>query len=290
MRYYSYFPGCSSSDGGAVANGLSAQAISKVLDMELLELEDWNCCGATPYGSLNELESACVAGRNLALAEKTGLDLVTPCSACYTTLQKVNITLKEHPDFKHKVDEALAAGGLEYKGKVRVRHLAEVLFSDIGPRAIGDKVRRKLVGLKVASYYGCQLVRPKYGFDDPEFPSSMDQLVECLGAESVPFPLKTRCCGGALIISETDLVLELVHKILESARENGAQLIITPCPLCQTNLDVYQAMVNRKFKTNYQLPVLFLTQLIGVAFAVDSKALGLDKNMVSPLKALGAYL
>jgi heterodisulfide reductase subunit B len=290
MRYYAYFPGCSSADGGAVANGLSAQAISEALEVKLLELEDWNCCGSTPYGSLNELESACLAARDLALAEKTGLELVTPCSACYTTLNRVNTQLEEHPEFKRKVNEALAAAELSYSGKVRVRHLAEVLFTDIGPQAIGDKVRRKLSGLKVASYYGCQLVRPKYGFDDPEFPLSLDLLVESLGAEAVPFPLKCRCCGGSLIVSEEDLALGLIQKILESARENGAQLIITPCPLCQTNLDAYQVSVNHKFKTDYELPVLFLTQLIGIALGIDSKALGLDKSIVSPLKALAPYL
>jgi heterodisulfide reductase subunit B len=289
MRYYTCFPGCSSSEGTAVAYGLSAKAISKALDIDLLELEDWNCCGSTPYGSLDELGAACVAARNLALAEKTGLDLVTPCSACYITLNKVNTQLKEYPQFKNKVDEALAAANLQYRGGVRVRHLAEVLFTDLGPEDIGARVRRKLTGLKVAPYYGCQIVRPKYGIDDTEHPQFLEQMIGSLGAEAVDFPLKTRCCGGSLIIAEEELALGLIRKLLDNAREHGAQCLVAVCPLCQTNLDAYQARVNGKFHTDFNLPILFLTQLIGIALGIDAKALALEKNVVSPMAVLAPY-
>lgn len=288
MRYYSFFPGCSLS-ATAAAYGDSVKAISGPLEMELAELEDWNCCGSTPYGSTNGLEAVCIAARNLALAEKTGLDLVTPCSACYTTLQNANINIQTYPDLKARVNDALAAAGLEYGGKVRVRHLAEVIFTDIGLEAIESELVNKLTGLKVAPYYGCQLVRP-HKFDDPEHPQSLDRLIMSLGAEAVPFPLKSRCCGGSLIIPEPDLAMGLINKILESATANGAECIITPCPLCQTNLDAYQGMVNARFKTRYEIPVLFFTQLIGVAFGIDAKALGLDKGVVSAKRALAPYL
>ena len=144
MRYYSYFPGCSSSDGGAAAYGISILSASKALDIELIELEDWNCCGSSPYGSVNELEATCTAARNLALAEKKGLDLVTPCSACYVTLNTANLRLKEHPHLKEQVNEALAAANLKYNGGVRVRHLVEVLFTDITPGGIASRVKKKL--------------------------------------------------------------------------------------------------------------------------------------------------
>jgi len=285
VRYYTYYPGCSA-EATAVGLGLSVEAIAKPLDMELIELEGWTCCGSTPYGSLDELESIVVAARNLALAEKTGLDLVTPCSSCFITLYQADIKLKDHPQLMAQINEALAVANLEYHGSVRVRHLTEVLVNDITPEVITTKVKRPLNGLKVAPYYGCQLVRPDYGFDDPEFPQSLDRLVECLGAKAVPFPLKNRCCGGSLIISEEDLALGLIRKLLDNAVENGAQCIVTPCPLCQTNLDAYQSRVNSKFKTHYNVPVLFVTQLIGLALGIAPAPLGLNTNIVSPSEVL----
>jgi len=285
VKYYSYYPGCSA-EATAVGLGLSVQAIAKPLDMELIELEGWTCCGSTPYGALDELESIVVAARNLALAEKTGLDLVTPCSSCCVTLNRAYIQLQDHPKLMAQVNEALAVVNLGYHGNLRVRHLVDVLVDDITPEVIASKVQQGLNGLKVAPYYGCQLVRPRYGTDDTEFPHSLDRLVECLGAEAVPYPLKARCCGGALIISEENLALGLIRKLLDSAVENGAQCIVTPCPLCQTNLDAYQSRVNRKFKTNYNLPVLFISQLIGLALRLAPISLGLNTNIVSPSRVL----
>lgn len=285
MKYYTYFPGCSA-EATAAGLGLSVQAVAKPLDMELRELEGWTCCGSTPYGSLDELESICIAARNLALAEKTGLDLVTPCSSCFVTLYKANLHLKEHPQLMAPVNEALAVANLEYHGNLRIRHLMEVLLYDVTPEVIAAKVQQGLNRLKVAPYYGCQMVRPDYGFDNPEFPRSLDRLVESLGAEAVPYPLNNRCCGGSLIISEESLALGLLRKLLENAVDNGAQCLATPCPLCQTNLDAYQSRVNSKFKTNYNLPVLFISQLIGIALGIDPTSLGLNTNIVSPNRVL----
>lgn len=290
MKYYTYFPGCSSSHGGAKAYDQSALAVTRVLDVELIELDDWNCCGSTPYTSIDELASLCCSARNLALAEKRGFDIATPCSACYVILNRTNSTLKEYPDIKAKVDEALTAGGLEYHGTIKARHLLDVLVNDVGYDAIASKVTNSLAGLKVAPYYGCQIVRPGPGFDHPEYPQSLDRLVESLGAEAVPFPLKARCCGGSLIISEEDLALELIHKLLENAASNGAECIVTVCPLCQTNLDAYQSRVNKKFKTKFNIPILFFTQLMGVAFGIEDKALGLGKCIIPAEKVLASYL
>ncbi len=281
MKYYSYYPGCSS-EATAIGLELSNQAIAKPLEIELIELEDWTCCGSTPYGSLDRTESVLVAARNLALAEKTGFDLVTPCSSCFITLYGANLQLKENPRLMKRVNEALAAVSLEYHGKVRVRHLIEVLVNDVTPEVISAKVQQPLNGLKVAPYYGCQLVRPDYGFDNPESPRSLDRLVASLGAEAVPFPLKNRCCGGSLIISDESLALRLIRKLLENAAENGAECIVTPCPLCQINLDAYQSRVNSQFKTNFNLPILFVSQLIGLALGIEPRSLGLNTNIVSP--------
>jgi heterodisulfide reductase subunit B len=289
MKYYTYFPGCSSSDGGAKAYGSSSQAVAKALDVDLAELEDWNCCGSTPYTGVDELTSLCISARNLALAEEKGLDLVTPCSACYVILNRANSSLEEYPEIKGKANDALAAGGLEYHATVRVRHLLDVFANDIGYDEISSRVKRELGGLKVAPYYGCQVLRPGPGFDHPESPQSLDRLIESLGATATPFPLKARCCGGSLIISEENVALGLVHKLLESASSNGAECIATVCPLCQTNLDVYQKRVNKKFKTNYNLPVLFFTQLIGVAFGIDRRVLGVETGIVPAQRVLARY-
>jgi heterodisulfide reductase subunit B len=288
MKHYTYYPGCSA-EATAIPLGISVPAVAKALDIDLAELEDWNCCGSTPYHSVNKLEAAAMAARNLALAEKTGLDLVTPCSNCYVVLASVNENLKELPLFREKVGEALAAGNLEYSGGVKVRHLAEVLYTDITPEGLSSKVTKPLTGLKVGAYYGCQLVRPN-GFDDPESPHSLDELVTGLGAEAVPWEMKARCCGSSLIMPEPDVALELINKILRNAQEHGVQCLITPCPLCQINLDAYQSQVNSKFKTSYNIPVLFVTQLIGVALGIPAKELALSKNIVSPMRVLAPYL
>jgi len=289
-RYYTYFPGCSSSDGGAKAYGMSTEAVCRVLDMELIELEDWNCCGSTPYSGVDELASLSGSARNLALAEKKGLDIVTPCSSCYVILKRTNQYLKEYPKLKAKVDAALAAGGLEYHGTVKPRHLLDVFVNDIGYDEIKARVKVNLGELKVAPYYGCQVVRPMPSFDHPETPQTLDKLVESLGAKATQFPLKARCCGGSLIIPEEDLALESVNKLLENAVGNGAEMVVTVCPLCQTNLDVYQSKVNKKFKTKFKIPILFFTQLMGVAFGIDNKTLGIEKSIVPADKVLAKSL
>lgn len=283
MREYAYFPGCSL-EGTGLPIALSIKAIAKPLGMNLIELEDWNCCGSTPYRGFSEIEAICLCARNLALAEKTGLDLVTPCSSCYTKLTSANKLIKENLKVRRIVEESLRAINLQYKGSVRVRHFVEVLFNDINFR---DKVKRRLDGLKVACYYGCQQVRPRYGFDDPEFPEQIDIIARSLGCDTVPFHLKARCCGGALIVPQVDLALELLYKLLENATANGAQcLISTTCPLCYIALDAYQGEVNKRFKTKFNIPILPLPQLIGIALGLDYKTLGLDKNIVSPKEIL----
>jgi heterodisulfide reductase subunit B len=289
MRYYNYFPGCCMHEDSR-AYDISAQAVAKVLDTELVELEDWNCCGSTPYTVVDELAAFCCCARNLALAEKRGLDLVAACSDCYLILTRTNQHFKEYPEIRRKINEALAAGGLEYHGTIKVRHILDVFANDISHDEISSKVKVDLSGLKVAPYYGCQVVRPTPSFDDPEYPQSLDRLTESLGAQVVPFPLKTRCCGGSLILSEEDIALGLIHKLLGNAASNGADCIVTVCPFCHLNLDAYQSAVNKKFKTNFSLPILFFTQLMGIAFGIESKTLGLQENIVPLEKVFASYI
>jgi heterodisulfide reductase subunit B len=287
MRYYTFFPGCCLW-ASAKGYGLSIEPVSSLFEMKLVELEDWNCCGATACVSAGHLEATCIAARNLALAKKKGLDLVTPCSCCYGNFNRVNSQLKLYPELEDKVNSCLGDVGLEYHGEIRVRHLWEVMFNDITLEVIKSKVVKPLTGLKVAPYYGCQLIRPGIGFDDPEFPQSLDQLITSLGAEATPFPLKSRCCGGSLIISQMDLALSLIRQLFDSAQSGGAQCLVTTCPLCYLNLEAFQSTVNRKYKTKYNLPVLFFTQLIGLALGIDPKALGLDTAIVSAQKMLAS--
>jgi len=285
LKTYSYFPGCSAESTGR-GLGLSALAIAPLLDIELKEIEDWNCCGSTPYGSLDEESAIVVAARNLALAEPAGCDVVTPCSSCYVTLEKANRYLQGHPAMLARVNEALGAASLNYCGRLRVRHLVDILVNDVTPEFIAGKVGHRLEGLKVAPYYGCQLVRPQYGLDDTELPQTLDRLVTCTGAEAVDFPLKAHCCGGSIMLAEEDKVLGLSYKLLESAAASGAQCLVTACPLCQTNLDAYQSRVNSRFKARFNIPVLYITQLIGLAFGIDAEKLGINTNIVSPRAVL----
>ncbi len=286
MKHYSYFPGCSAESTG-LGLGLSTLAIAAPLDIELHEIEDWNCCGSTPYGSLDDESAVIVAARNLALAEKAGFDIVTPCSSCNVTLEKTNARLKKQPVLLARVNKALVEAGLKYNGSLHVRHVVDVLYNDVTPELIAGKVNRKLEGLRVAPYYGCQLVRPDLGLDNTELPRTMDKLVTCTGAEAVDFPLKAKCCGGSLTLSEEDRVIGLMYKLLESAESSGAHCLVTPCPLCQTNLDAYQVRVNAKFKEKFNIPVLYITQLIGLALGIGQEKLGMNSNIISARKALG---
>ena len=282
---YTYYPGCSVT---ATANlyQKSIDAISPILGLELEELEDWNCCGATAYMSVKELMSFAISARNLALAEPLHLDVVTPCSACYLVLNKTNVYFDEYPELRKKLGQALEAGGLSYSGNLRVRHILDVVVNDVGYEKIAAAVTRKLEGLKVAPYYGCQIVRPEMGFDDPDEPTSMDDLIEALGATSVEYSLKTKCCGASLMGTEEKLALRLCRGLLANAEEAGAHCIITLCPLCHMNLDVYQGKVNRLFGTKFKIPILYFSQLIGLALDIPFKQLGLDKLAVKITKEM----
>lgn len=276
---YTYYPGCSL-EASAKGYDESVRFVFKSLGQELLELEDWNCCGATYYMSTKETISLVISARNLALAEKNGRDIVAPCSSCYTILYKTNQLLKNNPIMKAKVDQALKKDNLKYDLRVNVRHPLEVLVNDVGIETIASQVRFRLNGLKMAQYYGCQIVRPDRGLDNKEKPQMMDSLFAALGAENIYFPAKVRCCGGMLMTTYSDVALELNKEILECAHENGADLIVTTCPLCQINLEAYQNKIKKKFKIDFHLPILFFTQALGLALGGTSEELGLKRSLI----------
>jgi len=290
MRY-GYYPGCSL---GSTARPyeVSTKAIAGPLGIELHELEDWNCCGATEYFAINKVAAYSLVGRNLALAadQESSGQLVAPCSACYLNLKKTDQNMHKFPRLAGVINEALAAGGLSYEpGTVTVRHLADVVINDVGTKAIAEKVTHPLTGLRLAPYYGCVVVRPKMGeppLDDTEQPMFLDKLLESLGAEVVEFPLKAQCCGGHMAQISAETGFEMIRRLLHNAAESEADAIVTLCPMCQLNLDAYQSNVNRHFGTDYNLPVLYFTQMIGLAMGMAPKELGVGKEIVSAAAAL----
>lgn len=288
---YSYYPGCSL-ERNAAAYHISAMAVAGPLQLEFAEVDDWNCCGATEYFSLNLLPAYAMVARNLALAARqngNGRQLVAPCSACFLNLSKTDHYMAESPDLEEKVNTALAAGGLNYKpGSVSVRHLLDVVVNDVGLEAIAEKVTNPLKGLRIAPYYGCMIVRPGYdgGFDNPEYPQSLDQLMNVLGAKVVDFPMKAQCCGGHMTQISEPVALEMIRRLLKNASDYEADVIVTVCPMCQLNLDAYQNGVNRFFKTDYKIPILYFTQMMGLAFGIPPAELGIGKEMVDARPAL----
>lgn len=286
---YTYFPGCSLES----AHSSYSDSVKKVfshLDCNLLELEDWNCCGATAYMSVKEIVGFAISARNLALAEKYDRDLVAPCSSCFTILAKTHRYMKELPELHESVNACLKEGGLSYNLKVKIRHPLDVLINDVGLEKIKEKTKFSLDGLKIANYYGCQIVRPEKGFDDREEPMTMDNLFSAVGAKNVYYPMKVKCCGGMLMTTYEDVALKLSKEIIECAINNDANCIVTTCPLCQMNLEAYQDEINKTYNTNYRMPILFFTQVLGLAFGFSEEELGINKNLTDSVKLNGALM
>jgi heterodisulfide reductase subunit B2 len=278
---YAYYPGCSLESGSA-AYDVSVRAVAQALGFELEELDDWNCCGATEYFTQHELVATSVIARNLAIVRRDQSELVAPCAACFLNLKKTDHLMAEHPHVKCQVNEALAAGGLHYEpGRVRVRHLLDLIYTDVGEEAIRAKIKQPLTGLRVAPYYGCQVVRPMNGFDNTEYPMKMDEMFTWLGAEVVDYPVKAHCCGGHMTQISEGAAFELIRRLLDSAIEYRADLILCMCPMCQLNLDAYQGRVANFFNRDYQMPIIFFTQLLGVALGIDFEKLGIGKEIVA---------
>jgi len=282
---YAYYPGCSL-ETAASPYDKSVREVFKALGINLHEIEDWNCCGATMYMSVNNTVAYSISARNLAIAQKMGMNVCAPCSSCYTILRKTNRQLCWDPKERDKINQALAAANLVYDDPVEVRHPLDILVNEIGLDTIRAKIVNSLVGLKVAPYYGCQVVRPYGYFDDVDDPVTMDKLLQALGAETTHFPGKVRCCGGMLMTTEENIALKLNLGLLQAAVDNDAEMIATACPLCQMNLEAYQDKINQTFGRKFSIPIVYFTHLVGVALGMSPVKMGLDKLLVSPDKLL----
>lgn len=274
-----FYPGCSLK-GTSSEYAQSTLAIAKAFDINLVEIEDWNCCGATAAHNINHELATALPARILALAEKQGLtEIVVPCAACYNRLSVAQHEINEKPELKERVSEII---GMPIQGNVKILNVMQFVL-----KYIADKIEEKVVKPfehKVVCYYGCLLVRPHeiLQFDRLEDPQSMDNLMRKIGAESMDWGYKTECCGAGFSVSRTDIVAKLSGRIVKDAADRGAEAIIVVCPMCQSNLDMRRPHINSYLQTQIDTPVLYITQAIGLAIGLDRNALGLKKLFIAP--------
>lgn len=274
----SYYPGCSL-ETSAKEYQMSAKAVCERLEIELIELEDWNCCGALEVSSMNPILSLALPARNLKIAAENSSILTVACNACLNNLAKVQWKLRNDGELMKEVTKLVDCEFSELK----IKHLLDLVLNDIGLERVKECVQRPLQGLKTVSYYGCLIVRPSkiLGFDDPDDPESLDKLVQTLGGDPLEFFSKTKCCGGGLLMTHEDIALQLTKEIITEANEREAQCIITTCPLCNMALETLQHKAMEKIENKREIPVLYFTQLMGLSFGIPPKELGLTKNMIS---------
>jgi heterodisulfide reductase subunit B len=278
-----YYPGCSL-ESSAKEFDLSLRAIFKEMETTLQEIPDWNCCGASPAHSLNEELGMALPYRNLVKAEEAGLKtVVSPCPACYSHMKHIHEKVEQEPFLAERLRKIV---GKEYQGRVKSKHLLDFIKEDIGLEHLKLRMKTSLKGLRVACYYGCLTRLPGVNIDDVENPVIMDQIVEALGGEPIDWSHKTECCGASLSLTRTEIALRLVKSILDAAQEKRAECIAVVCPLCQSNLDVRQSVISKKYGAVYKIPVLYLTQFIGLTLGLGDAQLGLDRLLVSPVDLL----
>ncbi len=281
---YNYYPGCSL-ERNAHAYHDSAMEVALQLGIEFVEVDDWNCCGATEKIAVEKLAAYSLVSRNLAIIadQKENGVLVAPCSLCLLNLKKVDKHMQESDQLSEDINEALTAGGISYQpGDLEAMHLLDVFTKDVEADLIKAKIKKPLYGLRVASYYGCLITRPNFnGKENDDFPTQMDDLMGLLGAEIVDYTSKTKCCGGHMTQISEPTALELMRHLLKNAEDEQTDIIATLCPMCQFNMDAYQDKVNKYFGTSFNIPILYFTQLIGVAFGIENEKLGIGLEFVS---------
>jgi heterodisulfide reductase subunit B len=287
MRYL-FYPGCSA-EGSALEYKTSTLAVLEALGAELEELEGWTCCGASVASTMSDLLGVVLPARNLALAEQAGdgRDVLAVCSACYTNFRRTAAAIASRPRLLATINQALEVEGLTYNGEVQVRHLMDVLANDFSQEDIAARVQRPLTGLTVAPYYGCQTVRPYSPFDDDQRPTSMVGVLEALGVTVHRHNREASCCGTFLLTTKPEVGFQMVGAILEAS--SPADCIVTVCPMCHFNLDSYQDKVSQLVGRPLRIPVLFLPQLMGLAFGLPGSAL-LFRRHVVPVNSVLAQL
>ncbi len=287
---YAYYPGCSA-EGSAAAYDVTSRMVADGLGLDIEEINDWNCCGATEYFSIDHVPAYALVARNLALIDPAETSqVIAPCSACYVNLKKVDENLAKYKQLNAQVNEALAAGNLSYTpGSVRARHLLDVICNDVGYDEVAAKAPKSLNGLTLVPYYGCYIGRPEHSFDDVENPQTMDRLLSRLGATVPDYSLKSSCCGGHMTQIGTDVALGILRRLLDLADRLGADAMVVPCPMCQLNLDAYQSYVNNKYGTNYKIPIVYFTQILGLAMGMDPDTLRFEEGVVSAKPMLAKW-
>jgi heterodisulfide reductase subunit B2 len=283
----SYYPGCSLHSTG-VEFDLSVKSVSSLLGIELTELEDWNCCGASSAHSLNHELSIDLPLRNLEIAEKQGNDLVIACAACFSTTKMAeyeSLDEKKREKYNHK-----------FTHKIKVKHFIDTIVDDIGLPQLKEKVQKKLENLKVASYYGCLLVRPPKvnKFDKDENPVKLDLIMKAIGATPIKWSGKTDCCGGNLSLTRSEIVTKLVSDIVNMAKKGGANCIATACPLCQANLEIRQTpsnppLIKGEDKSGGLLPVFYFTELVAIALGAKDYKNWMKKHLIDPFSLIGEW-
>ncbi len=283
-----YYPGCSS-QGSARHLEESLRAVLPEVGIDIDPIDDWNCCGAS-VGAIGGCRTPNLAltARNLAKAQQKGTrDVITPCAACYLNTHGGAEKIRSDVRKRAQMNVALREANLSYDADLRVRHVCEVLVNDVGVDRIAQRVTRPLRGLKVAGYVGCQTVRPFAAtagggtFDRTDEPRFLDDFTRACGAEALPFSNKTSCCGASVAVMSPERTLPLIKTILDEAVQAGADVISTPCPLCQTNVEMYQQAINREYRTDFRIPVVFYSQLMAVAFGLDPvKGAALHRNTI----------
>lgn len=281
---YSYYPGCSLHTT-AKEFDISTRVVMDALDIQLEELKDWSCCGGSVAAGVSHDVGMAMAARNVALAQKQNLDLLASCSGCYNKSARAAKALSNETE-KDRINAILSEMGISVDHyNIRVRNVVDVLAHDVD---IASQIKKPLTGLKVACYYGCLLTRPAdiTGWDSPVFPMSMDNLAETCGAEVVDFRSKTKCCGGPILVAKQEVAFELTKNLLDEAKSLGADCIVLACPLCSTNLELRQSDIEKKYNVSYNLPILYITELIGLALGISPRKLGINKHIVSPKSVL----
>jgi heterodisulfide reductase subunit B len=265
----------------------SAKAVLKALGVEFVDIEEFNCCGY-PLKNIDHEAFVLSAARNLALAAREGLDIMSLCKCCYGGLKKANHLLKEDVSLREEVNKILrSSDGLQYDGNIEVKHLLSILYHDVGIQAIKEKIEKSYSGLNIATHYGCHALRPSkiVAFDDPVEPSLFDQLVEATGATSVGWDTKLECCGAPLLGINDDLSMDLTEKKLADGKKSGAHYLCTACPYCQMQFDTVQKRIRAARGSEYQLPSILYTQLLALRMGVEKELLGLDMTRM-PLEGV----
>jgi heterodisulfide reductase subunit B len=274
-----YYPGCAL-HGSSNDYEMSVRAVLAALGVELRELDDWICCGATAAHSLNEKLAVALPARNLALAERDGLgNLLAPCPMCSMQLLKAGWALARDEGLRREMSDVVE---LPLAGSTTVLNIIQV-FQQFGYEAIGERALRPLTDFRPACYYGCLLTRPPQvlAFDDCEQPASMESLLKRLGADPVDWNYKTECCGAGMTMANEATVLELSHKIIGNAQAHGANCLVVACPMCHVNLDMKQADVERRYAVRHAMPVYYLSDLVGLALGLSEKQVGVDRHFVA---------